>query len=597
MLDDYKLTQLLGKGTFGEVYLTSKKNSNSLFATKRMDRDLAEHPQFCKYFVNEVSILRNIYHKNIVKVEGLKKTKNHYYIIMELCNGGSLKKNLEKYKNMYKKPFPEKVVQHIMRQVVSAINYLHGLKIVHRDLKLDNILVNFNSEEDKNKINLLNADIKIVDFGFATHISNVSLLTSCLGSPFNMDPRILKKFKSREKCPQTYDEKADIWSLGTLCYQMLVGEYAFVANNVQELSSKIEEGTFKVPINLAKETISFLIDMLQYDSSKRKSASELSKHPFLIKYINDFSYIDLRNVSHKVSSGDLYINIKDNETISSVVNKEGVKQYSISPSDLFPLGTETKYMETNIITNANIINTAIQGHAVNNNKNSNNNNPMMANSVPIPNISQNSKDPVINELLNLKVPQSQKSLMSSLILSNEKSSQISKLSQNNNSAKFDLNNPLGFSQTYQSQPISNTSAQIYPTDSYKINYIKQQMQAINNTPEKNEGIINQTKTFPNRQNRNNFQINYNNPNSAGIGNKILLSPNLENNQNIQRFNTINPQIYNEYNSSAFYVQRFNLSDKQLLNINNQANNRQVNYQHISSKNIDPRTLSIMNTHI
>ena len=597
MLDDYKLTQLLGKGTFGEVYLTSKKNSNSLFATKRMDRDLAEHPQFCKYFVNEVSILRNIYHKNIVKVEGLKKTKNHYYIIMELCNGGSLKKNLEKYKNIYKKPFPEKVVQHIMRQVVSAINYLHGLKIVHRDLKLDNILVNYNSEEDKNKINLLNADIKIVDFGFATHISNVSLLTSCLGSPFNMDPRILKKFKSREKCPQTYDEKADIWSLGTLCYQMLVGEYAFVANNVQELSSKIEEGTFKVPINLAKETISFLIDMLQYDSSKRKSASELSKHPFLIKYINDFSYIDLRNVSHKVSSGDLYINIKDNKTISSIVNKEGVKQCSISPNDLFPLTTEKKYMETNIVTNANIINTAIQGHAVNNNKNTNNNNPMMANSVPIPNISQYSKDPVINELLNLKVPQSQKSLMSSLILSNEKSSQISKLLQNNDSAKFDLNNPLGFSQTYQSQQISNTSAQIYPTDSYKINYIKQQMQAINNTPEKNEGIINQTKTFPNRKNKTNFQLNYNNPNSAGIGNKILLSPNLENNQNIQRFNTINPQIYNEYNSSAFYVQRFNLSDKQLLNINNQANNRQINYQHISSKSIDPRTLNIMNTQI
>ena len=123
------------------------------------------------------------------------------------------------------------------------------------------------------------------------------------------------------------------------------------------------------------------------------------------------------------------------------------------------------------------------------------------------------------------------------------------------------------------------------------------MQAINNTPEKNEGIINQTKTFPNRKNKTNFQLNYNNPNSAGIGNKILLSPNLENNQNIQRFNTINPQIYNEYNSSAFYVQRFNLSDKQLLNINNQANNRQINYQHISSKSIDPRTLNIMNTQI
>ena len=265
MLEDYTLTTLLGKGTFGDVFLTTKKDSNLQYATKRMDRTLVEHPQYSKYFVNEVSILKNVYHKNIVKVIDLKKTKNNYYIIMEFCNGGSLKTNLDKYKAKYNKPFPEKVVQHIMRQIVSAISYLHGLKIVHRDLKLDNILVNYSSEEDKNKINLLNSEIKLIDFGFATHISNVSLLTSAIGSPFNMDPRILKKYSSHAKCPQTYDEKADIWSLGSLCYQMLVGEYAFIANDLEELNSKIEIGNFKIPITFAKETISFLINMLQYD--------------------------------------------------------------------------------------------------------------------------------------------------------------------------------------------------------------------------------------------------------------------------------------------------------------------------------------------
>ena len=423
MLDDYILTKLLGKGTFGEVFLTTKKNSNLSYATKRMERDLAEHPQYCKYFVNEVSILRNVYHKNIVKIIDLKKTKNHYYIIMELCNGGSLKDNLEKYMKIHNKPFPEKIVQHVMRQIVSAINYLHGLKIVHRDLKLDNILVNYSSEEDKNNINLLNAEVKIVDFGFATHISNVSLLTSAVGSPFNMDPRILKKYSSHAKCPQGYDEKADIWSLGTLCYHLLIGENAFIANTVQELSSKIEEGNFKIPITLARETISFLMDMLQYDSNKRSSASEISSHPFLIKYIGDFTYIDLRKVFHKINYDKLYLNIKDNKTICSVVNEEGVKQLNLSPTDLFPVETGSNYF--------NLKSTGLNSNSINfldsRGLSPINNNDFMESkqninkSTPILNNTNMKKDPVLNQLLNIQAPQKQKEILNSLIYINEQS--------------------------------------------------------------------------------------------------------------------------------------------------------------------------------
>ena len=482
LLDDYTLTKLLGRGTFGDVYLTTRKDNNLQYATKRMDREIVEHPQYCKYFVNEVSILRSIYHKNIVKIEDLKKTKNHYYIIMEFCNGGSLNQNLEKYMEMYKKPFSEKIVQHIMRQVVSAVNYLHELKIVHRDLKLDNILINYESEVDKNQINLLKSEIKIVDFGFATHMTSAKLLTSAIGSPFNMDPRILKKFTSRKNNLQRYDEKADIWSLGTLCYKMLVGENAFNAQSVQELSSKVEEGTFKVPIALARETISFLIGMLQYDSSQRLSAKELMNHPFLLKNVEDFSYIDLKKVAHKMKYSELYINIKENQTISSlvnVVNKEGENQFNIMTNDLFPIETGSIYLannnepdqikpkdqKENQDINSQLTYNTYSG--INNMTDFSNNNEISLNSfkygldsaemvnstILSPSFANNlknmeKKDPVIGELLEMKMPQEQRVLLNSLIYINYFPSQIWKCAPKTEEQIYQ-NNHLGTQQNLQ----------------------------------------------------------------------------------------------------------------------------------------------------
>ena len=350
LLDEYTLTEFIGKGTFGEVYLTKKKNSDFLFATKRMSKEFVDDPKYTKYFNNEINILRKLYHKNIIRLEALKKTTHHYYVIMEYCNGGTLTECLEKYKNLYHKPFTEEIVQYIMRQVVSAINYIHSLRIIHRDLKLDNILVKFESDEDKNQLNLLKAEIKIIDFGFAAYKDQKGLLQTAIGSPMNMDPLILKKFNAGATTNKElgYDEKADIWSLGTLCYQMVIGNCAFDAYNMKELVSKIEEGTYKVPTNLSKEIVSFLNAMLQYKPEKRLSASELIKHAFLIKNVSDFTRIDINKVSKKVYGGELKINIRENNTIWSIFNEDDEQKLNNIPGELFPSETpisESQYLE------------------------------------------------------------------------------------------------------------------------------------------------------------------------------------------------------------------------------------------------------------
>ena len=111
-----------------------------------------------RYFQNlnsEVKTLIGLNHNNIIKIVEIKKTHHHYFIIFEYCNGGTLKSCLEKYKNIYNRPFTEKIVQHIMRQIVSAVKYIHDLNIIHRNLSLENIVVNFEKEIDKTQVNLL----------------------------------------------------------------------------------------------------------------------------------------------------------------------------------------------------------------------------------------------------------------------------------------------------------------------------------------------------------------------------------------------------------------------------------------------------------
>jgi len=324
LIDNYVLEKCIGKGSFGEVYITSKKGESKKYATKKLDREYIEKTEAMKYLQNEIFILKTLDHPNIVKFVDVKKTKKHYYIIMEFCNGGELSKALEKYMEKHGKPFSQEIVQHIMRQIIDAFKYIHGQKIIHRDVKLDNVLLNFDTEEDKENLNMMKAQVKIIDFGFACKLSKSGLQYSTLGSPINMDPIILKKLNSSGRSTNQlgYDMKADIWSIGTICYEMLIGRSAFHAEDMDELINKIEDGTYVVPTNLSKEIISFLNAMLQYDSHARLNSLELSRHVFLTSNVKDFHSIDMAKVSKKVDNKGLQINVKRNKTIWSIFNAD-----------------------------------------------------------------------------------------------------------------------------------------------------------------------------------------------------------------------------------------------------------------------------------
>ena len=219
--------KLIGEGAFASVYLEQDIYSKKLYATKIINEKKID-PQATKYLQNEINILNMINnHQNIIKLYRVLESQNYLFLVMEYCNGGSLHKNLYDYIKNYGQAFPEKLVQRIMKKILTGVNFLHQKGIIHRNLKLGNILLKYENELNKD---IFSAEIKIIDF-ICSYIPGTSEPKTYAGTPQNMAPTVFQnKFKT-----QYCNEKIDIWSLGTLCYEMPFGKPLFLNMNEDEI--------------------------------------------------------------------------------------------------------------------------------------------------------------------------------------------------------------------------------------------------------------------------------------------------------------------------------------------------------------------------
>ena len=209
-------------------------------------------------------------------------------------------------------------------------------------------MLNYENEEDKNNVDLMKAQVKIIDFCFACKLSPQGLQYSVVGGNINMDPLILKKLNSSTKKTRQlgYNEQADIWSIGAICYEMLIGRAVFDAEDMDALINKVEEGTYSIPTSMSREVVSFLNGMLQYDGKRRLTAAQLSRHDFLIKDVKTFHSIDLQKVSKNVDDKGLNINIYNNSTIWSIFNADSESLLtSISGNKFIQPADEKEKME------------------------------------------------------------------------------------------------------------------------------------------------------------------------------------------------------------------------------------------------------------
>ena len=260
--DIYSREKILGKGSFGTVYLVKHRQLHKYFAMKIIQKQ----NQTClneQIILNEINILKRLDHPNILKINDFYSYKDEYYIITEHCQEGELFDEIRLYA-----PFAEPLVCYYMKQILKAVCYCHSMNVIHRDLKPENILI---VKRSKNGCH----PIKIIDFGTATIFTKSKRENLLIGSSFYIAPEVLSR---------NYSEKCDIWSVGVIMYILLTGRPPFGGSNDEEILSKVKKGKFdlvKYPWGIISAEAKDLIkQLIEIDPYKRLSAKEALQHPW-----------------------------------------------------------------------------------------------------------------------------------------------------------------------------------------------------------------------------------------------------------------------------------------------------------------------------
>jgi calcium-dependent protein kinase len=264
--DHYRIGKVLGSGAFGEVRLCLHKDTQTQRAVKVLRKNLLDEKEM-DMLKNEISILKDMDHPNIVKMYEFLEDEKRIYIVTEICKGGELFDEI-----LNRSKFDEKDGAIVMKQLLSAINYCHKKNIVHRDLKPENMLL----EQDKDLEKL-----KIVDFGTSLSFDPDRALDEKLGTAYYIAPEVIKK---------SYNEKCDLWSCGVIMYILLSGEPPFndpKADN-EAIMKKVEKGKYDVTKGIwktvSKEAKDLIKKLLTYKHEDRISAEEALQHPWIKEY-------------------------------------------------------------------------------------------------------------------------------------------------------------------------------------------------------------------------------------------------------------------------------------------------------------------------
>ncbi|XP_055481876.1 serine/threonine-protein kinase PLK4 [Psammomys obesus] len=257
-IEDFKVGNLLGKGSFAGVYRAESIHTGLEVAIKMIDKKAMYKAGMVQRVQNEVKIHCQLKHPSVLELYNYFEDSNYVYLVLEMCHNGEMNRYL---KNRMK-PFSENEARHFMNQIITGMLYLHSHGILHRDLTLSNILLT------------RNMNIKIADFGLATQLKmpHEKHYTLC-GTPNYISPEIATR--------SAHGLESDIWSLGCMFYTLLIGRPPFDTDTVKNTLNKVVLADYEMPAFLSPEAQDLIHQLLRRNPADRLSLSSVLDHPFM----------------------------------------------------------------------------------------------------------------------------------------------------------------------------------------------------------------------------------------------------------------------------------------------------------------------------
>ncbi|KAM6927494.1 aurora kinase A [Xenentodon cancila] len=259
-LENFDIGRPLGKGKFGNVYLARERQTKFILALKVLFKKQLEKAGVEHQLRREVEIQSHLRHPNILRLYGYFHDTSRVYLILEFAPKGELYSELQRCGS-----FPEDRSATYIMELADALNYCHTKKVIHRDIKPENLLLGANGE------------LKIADFGWSVHTPSSRRSTLC-GTLDYLPPEMIEG--------KTHDEKVDLWSLGVLCYEFLVGKPPFEAKTHDETYHRISrvEYTYPAHTSISAGAKDLVARLLKHNPMHRLPIQGVLSHPWVLEH-------------------------------------------------------------------------------------------------------------------------------------------------------------------------------------------------------------------------------------------------------------------------------------------------------------------------